>query len=297
VHPASSFATTCQSVPGATSFADARYDAVDANGAHDPSSHAPDITSVEVEITGTCQLTVGAAIEGHSSPTDSLSDGETIVFSLSVDANRATGAPPAGADRQITTYGSTHAPDVSRLGTWTGGGFAYVDLPAPLPWGRQTLSFTGLGITTPTTMTITAVAAFVAAGSSWFDRAPGDDSAFAVRIAFASAYPAPSPWPDGPQPHRAACTVPDVRGMAAWRARPRLRAAGCRARFVVAVDRRRRRGTVISTSPRAGRTTWATVTVRISAGAHSGPSSDEAHRDARRGGAALLGGPRLILCR
>jgi hypothetical protein len=261
-HPGSTFATTCRSVPGATSFADGRYDAVNPNGVLDPTGHAPDITSVDVAITAACQLSIGATIEGHTSPADSLSDGEAIVFSLDVDANRATGAPPAGADRQITTYGNTGAPDVSRLGRWSGGGFSYVDLPAPLAWGRQTVSFAALGVTARSAVKITAAAVFVAGGTSWFDRAPEGDTAFAVPVVFAGAFP----WPDGPQRHRVACTVPDVRGMAAWHARRRLRAAGCRARFIVVLDRRRRRGTVISTSPRAGRTTWATVTVRIAAG-------------------------------
>ena len=262
-HPGSAFATTCRSVPAATSFGDGRYDAVNPNGVPDPTGRAPDITSVDVAITAACQLSIGAAVEGHSSPPDSLSDGETIVFALDVDGNRATGAPPTGADRQIATYGNTDASDVSRLGVWTVGGFSYVDLPAPLSWGRETVSLAALGVTAPATVRITAMAAFVAGSSSWFDRAPADDSAFVARIAFAGAHPAPAPWP--PRPY--ACTVPDVLGMPAWRARRRLRAAGCRARFVVLPDRRAPRGRVIKTSPRAGRTTWATVTVRISAGA------------------------------
>jgi hypothetical protein len=261
-HPDSTFATTCRSVPGATSFADGRYDAVNPNGVPDPTGHAPDIASVDVAITAACQLSIGATIEGHSSPPDSLSDGETIVFAIDVDGNRATGAPPTGADRQIATYGITDASDVSRLGVWTVGGFSYVDLPAPMPWGRETVPLAALGVTTPTTVRITAAATFVVGSSSWFDRAPSDDSAFVERIALTGASPPRAPWPNRPQ----ACTVPDVVGMSAWRARRRLRAAGCRARLVVVPDRRTRRGTVIKTSPRAGRTTWATVTVRISAG-------------------------------
>jgi hypothetical protein len=263
-HPASSLASTCHSVAGTTSFADGRYDAVDANGVPDSTGRAPDMTSVDLAISASCQLTIGATIQGHSSSPDSLTQGETIVFSLDVDGNRATGAPPTGADRQITTYGNTDAPDLSRLGTWTRGGFSYVDLPAPLAWGRETVSFTALGVTSTRTVRVTAAAVFIAGGTSWFDRAPGDDSAFAVRIAFAGAYPADTPWLDGPRARRA-CTVPDVRGMSAPRARRRLRAAGCRARFVVVLDRRRRRGTVIRTSPRAGRTTWSPVTVTIAA--------------------------------
>jgi hypothetical protein len=245
------------------SFPDARYDAVNANGVPDPTVQAPDITSVDVAITAACQLSIGATIEGHSTSADSLSDGETLVFSLDVDGNRATGAPPAGADRQIATYGTADAFDASRLGVWTGGRFSYVDLPAPLPWGRETVPLAALGVTRPAMVRITAAAAFVVGSSSWFDRAPGDDSAFVERVAFAGGYPPRAPWPDRPQ----ACTVPDVVGMPAWHARRRLRAAGCRARFVLVVDRRARRGRVIKTSPRAGRTTWATVTVRISAGA------------------------------
>jgi hypothetical protein len=261
-HPDSPFATTCRSVPVATSFADGRYDAVNPDGVPDSSGRAPDITSVDVAVTAACELSIGASVEGHSSPPDSLSDGETIVFAIDVDGNRATGAPPAGADRQIATYGSTDAADVSRLGVWTVGGFSYVDLPAPLTWGRETVSLAALGVTSPATVMITAAAVFVVGSSSWFDRAPGDDSAFVVPVAVTGADPAGAPWPHRPQ----ACTVPHVVGMSAWRARRRLRAAGCRARFVVVADRRTRRGRVVKTTPGAGRTTWATVTVRISAG-------------------------------
>jgi hypothetical protein len=210
-HPGSSSASTCQSLPGTTSFADGRYDAVDANGVPDPTGQAPDITSVDVAVTASCQLIIGATVERHASPPYSLSEGETIGFLLDVDSNRATGAPPTGADRQIMTYGNADAPEMSRLGTWTGGGFSYVELPAPLPWGRQTVSFAALGIAAPRTVRITAIAGFVVGGTSWFESTPGDDSPFAVRIAFAGGYSPPSPWPEVPQAHRVACTVPEVR--------------------------------------------------------------------------------------
>jgi hypothetical protein len=255
VLPGPASGADCTSTPATARFADGVHDSVDASGAADPAGSAPDIATVDVDVGPTCLMTIGATLAGDATPPDSLSYGATIVFSLDVDGSRATGAPPTGADRQIVTYGVDAAPDVSQLGTWTAGRFAYQDLPAASPWGRETLSLAALGITSSTRLEIAAAGNFVMGAASWFDHAPVDETTFAVPItvdaALASAHAA------------AGCKVPDVRGMPAPRARRRLRAAGCRIGAVVGASRCARPGRVIRTSPRAGRMAPAEVTVRI----------------------------------
>jgi hypothetical protein len=253
--PGPASAAACTSTPATARFADGLYDSVDASGAPDPAGSAPDIVSVEVDVAPTCQVTIGATLEGHATPADSLAHGETIVFSLDVDGNRATGAPPTGADRQIVTYGTDAGPDVSQLGTWTAGRFAYQDLPTASPWGRETLSLAALGITSSTRLEITAAGTFVVGAASWSDLAPAYETTFAVPIALDAALPsAHAP---------AGCKVPDVRGMPSRRARRRLRAAGCRTGDVAVASRCSHPGRVISTSPSAGRLAIAPVTVRL----------------------------------
>jgi hypothetical protein len=254
VLPGPASGAACTSTPATARFADGLHDSVDASGAPDPAG-APDIATVDVDVGPTCLLTIGATLAGHEASPDSLSAGETVVFSLDADGNRATGAPPSGADRQLVTYGVDAGPDVSRLGTWTAGRFGYQDLPAPSPWGRETLSLAALGITSSTRLEITAAGIFVVGASSWFDRAPAEETTFTVPITLDAAL--------RPANAGARCKVPNVRGMPVPRARQRLRAAGCRARLVGVAGRCARPGRVISTSPPTGRIARAEVTVRV----------------------------------
>lgn len=261
------------STPISQSFADAANDEVDANGNADPLRYAPDIISVDVRVDARCNITVGATLGDHLTSPDSLFTGEIIAFLLDTDGNPGTGS--GGSDRALVTYGDRFGPDQTRVGSWTGNAFSFQDMPNPAtPWGQQTVTLDALGITSPTTVSIRTFAELsLPDGTQGYDFAPDG----AVSVAF-TGQPGPGgqPGADGQpgagsppatsDPARPACTVPRVRGMRVSQAKRKLAAAGCRARVARASSRKVRRGRVIKTSPRAGQSASARVTVTVSRG-------------------------------
>jgi PASTA domain len=258
----SAFAAQCaSSTPTSVTYPDAANDTRNADGTPSATNWAPDFTAVHVMVDSGCAMTLSYNLNRPSGE-DWLFGRESVGVFVDTDGNAGTGE--AGFDRALITIGDSYGAEHSQLASWNGTDWVTQDIPAiPGSGGAQRLTFDALGISASTTVNVRAISNYSHPSGpdrDGFDFAP-EQGAVGVPVAFTGPV-APPP----PPPPPAKCKVPKVRGFKLAKAKKTLSAAGCRAKVVQARSRNVRRGRVIKTSPRAGRTTSGEVKVTVSRG-------------------------------
>jgi hypothetical protein len=270
----SSFAACYSATPTSQSFADPIGDA--------DSGLAPDITSVDVQVTGNCSITAG-------SPLGSLVEGDAVFIYLDTDGNPNTGETVfGGADRVVGTLGETGADSPPMLGTYDAalGKLSFTNAPTLTPSGNGgfTASVDQLGIAPNSTLGIAMGTSWDGIYNTYFDFAPdaaASDSAFRMPINYNTQAPAPAPAPTpapapasatqptfgSPSPQAQQCMVPATKRKTVSAARKALRASDCKVGGLRRTySSRIKVGLVVRTNPGANRMTRKAVTLYVSRG-------------------------------
>jgi hypothetical protein len=250
---------------------------------------APEITGVRADSDGACGLSVEPVVTNPYG--GDLIDGEAVATYLNIDGNPSTGSPVwNGADRVVITVGLTGPDYAPGVGTWNGSTFDFVG-GASLPRvgiGGWKANVDQLGIASPVNLSFRTGAIYEGIYDVYGDFAPEPNAAsFVFPLSISTVAPPPpsppappaqtqtqTPAPSSSGPVRnpqsqsedsEACRVPAVKRKTASSAARAMRRAGC---FygITRVYSSVRAGRVISTSPRAGRSTDDMVSVKVSRG-------------------------------
>jgi len=284
-------AATCgRAVPGSWSWTDDPADGA--------SGLAPEIVGVTARVWDDCDVGIAVALANRTNPGDLLAD-ESVGIYLDTDGNSATGSSTwNGADALVLFMGAIGEDYPPYLIPYRNGDFdtsAASELTPATAVGFIARADV-LGITPGAVVGVRTIAMWSGVYDAYSDFAPEPWAAsFAMPVSYAEPSPPPPPAPAPPPPSTPApapappsasrpsapappststptgsrgkrpCVVPRLRGLTRSRAARKLKRARCRYRFVW-VRSSRRRGSVVSTSPRAGTRTARVVTVRLSRG-------------------------------